>query len=256
MYCMFVVILLCNDIRSCKFYQFGSDGSIFRCTEEEFEKRTVGFKVSWFSDKNNLSAYRHIVQSHNRVKWASVFLADSRVCLNADMLFLSFWRPEVRSETKFKHFILPFLSHVGGTRSRACVVLFAPSWNLTCLTPCVCMCVSNFSPLKDATCGPKDEPWLAMWVCLDSVFRAAYRHLFSAGLSPPCGVSDVRREWGDGGGVGEAVWKAVSFGARPATRTSAYQWVGLRRHGSSRRRHSFGRPDPPSLHGPISKSCS
>lgn len=104
MYCMFVVILLCNDIRSCKFYQFASDGSIFRCTEEEFEKRTVGFKVSWFSDKNNLSAYRHIVQSHNRVKWASVFWADSRVCLNADMLFLSFWRPEVRSETKFKHF--------------------------------------------------------------------------------------------------------------------------------------------------------
>lgn len=68
MCCMFVVIFLCNDIRSCNFYQFASDGSIFRCTEEEFEKRRVGFEVSWFSDKNNLSAYRHIVQSHDRVK--------------------------------------------------------------------------------------------------------------------------------------------------------------------------------------------
>lgn len=46
MYCMFVEIFLCNDIRSCKFYQFASDGNIFRCTEEEFEKRMTGFKVS------------------------------------------------------------------------------------------------------------------------------------------------------------------------------------------------------------------
>lgn len=31
---------------SCEFYQFASDGNIFRCTEEKFEKRTAGFKVT------------------------------------------------------------------------------------------------------------------------------------------------------------------------------------------------------------------
>ncbi len=130
---------------------------------------------------------------------------------------------------------------------------------------CVCVCVlqhiKSFKPnffsvetsLRMSSCRPQcahREPgneltmWLLIGVYLDSVFRAAYRHGSSAGLCLRSGV------------CGGAVWKAVPFGARLASRTSAYQWVGLRRHGSSRRHRSFSRPNPPSLHGPISKSCS
>lgn len=105
-------------------------------------------------------------------------------------------------------FTLPVLSHVGGTRSRARVVLFALSWNLTCLTPwvcmpvCVCACVSNFSPLKVATCRPKNEPWLAMRVF---------------GFSIPHRVSSPGSRW-------DCVQVAVCVGCEEGMRR---RWCGL-----------------------------
>lgn len=147
------------------------------------------------------------------------------------------------------------LSHVGGTDSRACAFLFPPK--LTCLTPRVCMCAEtlnrNFSLQKLAEergpeCAPKKEltMWLLIGTYFDSVFHAAYRHGSSVGL---CLRGGVGKEGGQSGRLCRSEHGSL-------TRTSAYQWVGLRRHGSSRRHRSFGRPNPPSLHGPISKSCS
>ena len=184
----------------------------------------------------------------------------------------------MRSKTKFKHFILSVFVTCGDGRDRLgglcllfCTKLKFDMFDALCLhVLCVCVCVCVAARWETETklflCWnfQKDEllyepryayrelkteltMWLLIGAYFDSVFHAAYRHGSSVGL--------CLRSWCVELGGGR-VWKALPFGARLATRTSAYQWVGLRRHGSSWRHCSFSRPNPPTLHGPISKSCS
>lgn len=105
---------------------------------------------------------------------------------------------ESRPKTKFKHFILSVLSHVGGTESRGPVLsLFA--WNLTCLTPWCAKRKESFARTCNDVATKKTKYGLLIGVYFDS----------------KCGDSRgwvwVCVEWG-AGEVG--VWKAVLFGAR------------------------------------------
>lgn len=86
--------------------------------------------------------------------------------------------------------------------------------------------------------------WLLIGPILISVFRAAYCWQLSMGSSYVC----VSR--------GSASRMPQPFREQLSTRTAEYQWVGLKRHGSSWKRLSFSRTPSPGLHGLIFKATS